>query len=74
MYDYGDAWSHTHKLEKVVAGLCVCPKVLAGKHETPAKDSGGIWAWNADPDPEPLSLSELDEQVAEWATQRGLTA
>ena len=67
-YDYGDDWSHTLKLEKVKPGACERPRVLAGKHEAPEEDSGGIWAWNEDPDLEPLDLDELDEELAaEWA-------
>jgi len=66
-YDYGDDWSHTLKLEKVTPGTCDRPRVLAGKHEAPEEDSGGIWAWNEDPDLEPLDLQGLDEELAEWA-------
>jgi hypothetical protein len=68
-YDYGDDWSHRLKLEKVTPGACELPRLLAGKHEAPEEDSGGIWAWNDDPDLEPLDL-QLDEELAEWDAER----
>jgi hypothetical protein len=46
--------------------------VLAGKYEAPEDDSGGIWAWNDDPDLELLDLQELDEDLADWAAEHGL--
>jgi hypothetical protein len=71
-YDYGDDWSHTLKLERVSPGACERPRVLAGKYEAPEDDSGGIWAWNDDPDLELLDLQELDEDLADWAAEHGL--
>jgi len=71
-YDFGDAWSHTLKLEKVTIVACGRLRVLAGKHEAPEEDSGGVWAWNEDPDLEPLDREELDEYLAEWSVDHGL--
>jgi hypothetical protein len=73
VYDYGDEWLHTLKLEKVLRQPCARLRVLAGKHEAPAEDSGGIWTWNDDPDLEPLDVDELDEDVAEWGAEHGLS-
>lgn len=71
-YDYGDQWDHNLKLEKVMPGVCGRPRVLAGRREAPEEDSGGTWAWNDDPELGPLNIDELDEDVAEWAADRGL--
>lgn len=72
VYDFGDEWRHALELEKMLPGTCARPRVLAGRHEAPEEDSGGIWAWADEPDLEPLSVHELDEEVAEWAVERGL--
>jgi hypothetical protein len=72
VYDYGDEWLHALKLEKVLPERCVRLRVLAGKHEAPAEDSGGIWTWNDDPDLEPLDVELLDEDVAEWGAEHVL--
>ena len=63
-YDYGVDWSQTLGFEMVTPGTCERPRVLAGKHQAPEEDSGGIWAWNEDPDLEPLDLQDLDEELA----------
>lgn len=72
VYDYGDEWLHNLKLEKVLPQPCLRLRVLAGKHEAPGEDSGGIWSWNDDPDLEPLDLGQLDEDVADWGTEHVL--
>lgn len=70
-YDYGDGWLHTLKLEKVLPGPCTRPRLLAGRHETPTEDSGGIWRWNDDPDLTPLDLEALDDDLVAWAEEHG---
>ena len=49
MYDFGDAWEHLIKLEKVLPpepGLI--PRCTAGRRNAPPEDSGGIWTYEED--------------------------
>lgn len=66
VYDYGDEWSLTIRLEKVMPGLPERTRVLAGKHEAPPDDSGGVWSCDDLPYPA-LDVSALDDAVAAWA-------
>lgn len=63
VYDYGDEWAHVLKLEKVNPEPCLQPRVLAGKHEAPEEDSGGMYEDHL----EPLDLDDLNEDLTDWA-------
>ena len=48
VYDFGDDWRHdivVEKIEPAAAGVAY-PRCTGGRGETPAEDSGGIWAFN----------------------------
>jgi Plasmid pRiA4b ORF-3-like protein len=48
VYDFGDDWRHDIVVEKIqpaVPGVAY-PRCTGGRGETPAEDSGGIWAFN----------------------------
>lgn len=67
VYDYGDEWQVTLKVEKVTTDPFARPRVIAGRRQGPPDDCGGIWAWNENPDDEPLDLADLDAELAlEW--------
>lgn len=65
VYDYGDEWLVLLKVEKVMNATCDRPRVMAGKHDAPPDDSGGIWDWNERRGAAPLDVGELDAIVAE---------
>jgi Plasmid pRiA4b ORF-3-like protein/LexA DNA binding domain len=47
-YDFGDGWKHTVALEKMqpLAGaVSDLPRCLAGAHECPPEDVGGVWGF-----------------------------
>jgi Plasmid pRiA4b ORF-3-like protein len=47
-YDFGDDWRHdivVEKIEPAAPGVAY-PRCTGGRGETPAEDSGGIWAFN----------------------------
>jgi Plasmid pRiA4b ORF-3-like protein len=48
VYDFGDDWRHDIVVEKILpaAPSVTYPRCTAGRGETPAEDSGGIWAFN----------------------------
>ena len=48
VYDFGDDWRHDMVVEKIVPAMpgVAYPRCTAGRGETPAEDSGGIWAFN----------------------------
>ena len=48
VYDFGDDWRHDIVVEKILpAGPGVAyPRCTGRRGETPAEDSGGIWAFN----------------------------
>lgn len=50
VYDFGDDWRHDMVVEKILAAApgAAYPRCTAGRGETPAEDSGGIWAFNED--------------------------
>ncbi len=63
VYDFGDNWTHTLRLESVSGGEPVLATVLAGARSCPPEDCGGTWGYEelltvlqdtADPDPEGL--------------------
>jgi len=69
MYDFGDSWEHTIKLEKVKgvahgAPLAVC---TGGRRAGPPDDCGGIWGYElmieAGLDPEHPEYEEYAEQI-----------
>jgi hypothetical protein len=48
VYDFGDDWRHdivVEKIEPAAPGVAY-PRCTGGRGETPAEDSGGIWAFN----------------------------
>ena len=48
VYDFGDDWRHDIVVEKILPAAqgIAYPRCTAGRGETPAEDSGGIWAFN----------------------------
>jgi pRiA4b ORF-3-like protein len=48
VYDFGDDWRHDIVVEKIqpAAPGVSYPRCTGGRGETPAEDSGGIWAFN----------------------------
>ncbi len=48
VYDFGDDWRHDIVVEKIVPAVpgVAYPRCTGGRGETPAEDSGGIWAFN----------------------------
>ncbi len=48
VYDFGDDWRHDMVVEKILPATpgVAYPRCTAGRGETPAEDSGGIWAFN----------------------------
>jgi hypothetical protein len=48
VYDFGDDWRHDIVMEKILPAApgVAYPRCTAGRGETPAEDSGGIWAFN----------------------------
>lgn len=48
VYDFGDDWRHDIVVEKITPATpgVAYPRCTAGRGETPAEDSGGIWAFN----------------------------
>ena len=46
LYDFGDSWYHTIKLEKMLKNPVEVPKVTTGKGCCPWEDCGGIGMWN----------------------------
>lgn len=48
VYDFGDDWRHDIVVEKVLPATpgVAYPRCTRGRGETPAEDSGGIWAFN----------------------------
>jgi len=47
LYDFGDSWEHTIKVEAVDASKpsVVYPRCLTGKRNGPVEDCGGIWGY-----------------------------
>jgi hypothetical protein len=48
VYDFGGDWRHDIVVEKILPAApgAAYPRCTAGRGETPAEDSGGIWAFN----------------------------
>ena len=48
VYDFGDDWRHDIVVEKILPAApgVAYPRCTGGRGETPAEDSGGIWAFN----------------------------
>jgi Plasmid pRiA4b ORF-3-like protein len=48
VYDFGDDWRHDIAVEKILPATpgVAYPRCTGGRGETPAEDSGGIWAFN----------------------------
>jgi hypothetical protein len=47
MYDFGDGWDHTIKIEAVelAESAVAYPRCVAGKRNCPPEDCGGIWGY-----------------------------
>ncbi|MCC8117844.1 MAG: plasmid pRiA4b ORF-3 family protein [Bacteroidales bacterium] len=45
VYDFGDDWIHTIKIEDVRPGSIDHPHLIAGKGLCPSDDMGGPWGW-----------------------------
>jgi pRiA4b ORF-3-like protein len=66
VYDHGDNWTHSIKVEKVEPGEADDPiACLDGRRAAPMEDSGGVWGWServkAATDPEhPEHCTALD--------------
>lgn len=47
MYDFGDNWAHTIKLEKILPRDkdIKYPRCVAGKRASPPEDCGGVWGY-----------------------------
>jgi hypothetical protein len=78
VYDFGDDWRHDIVVEKILPAApgVAYPRCTGGRGETPAEDSGGIWAFNEeraqgggvpygnfDPDDVTEALAELADVV-----------
>jgi hypothetical protein len=68
LYDFGDNWEHTVKLEKILpAEEGGYPRCITGKRACPPEDCGGVWGYMellevlADPDHDEY------EDMLEWA-------
>lgn len=50
VYDFGDDWRHDIVVEKILPATpgTAYPRRAGGRGETPAEDSGGIWAFNVE--------------------------
>jgi pRiA4b ORF-3-like protein len=48
VYDFGDDWRHDIVVERILPAApgVAYPRCTGGRGETPAEDSGGIWAFN----------------------------
>ncbi len=48
-YDFGDSWSHTITLEKIIAPISTetYPQLLKGQGACPPEDCGGCWGYEA---------------------------
>jgi hypothetical protein len=44
-YDFGDNWTHTITLEKIIPQPSVKPELLDGKGACPPEDCGGVWGY-----------------------------
>ena len=45
IYDFGDDWHHTVKVEKILELDADCSQLLKYKGETPKEDCGGVWGF-----------------------------
>ena len=45
LYDFGDGWLHTIKLEKIINSESDAPVLVDGKGACPPEDCGGPWAY-----------------------------
>jgi len=45
-YDFGDGWTHTIELEKILDELIEKPKLIKANNYAPVEDCGGILGWN----------------------------
>ena len=66
IYDFGDDWTHTILVEKLIDQKAVRAELVAGKGACPPEDCGGIWGYEdlqealADP------KHEMHEEMREW--------
>ena len=45
IYDFGDDWTHSITLEKIIDKTITIPVCLAGKGKSPFEDCGGAWGY-----------------------------
>jgi hypothetical protein len=64
IYDFGDDWTHTIVLEKILPEISMFPKLLDGKGQCPPEDCGGIWGY------ESLKETLLDKTHPEYEDLR----
>jgi hypothetical protein len=46
IYDFGDDWTHTITLEKIIPEASRVPVLLDGKGKCPPEDCGGVWGYS----------------------------
>lgn len=64
LYDFGDGWEHTVKLEKVLPAdrAGPYPRCVAGRRACPPEDCGGVWGYGEIVG----GLSEFQEEYEGW--------
>ena len=69
IYDFGDYWVHTIKVESETESIVRVPRVLKGKRCCPLEDCGGPWGYadvlEAVSNPEGEKGAELGEWIGE---------
>lgn len=63
IYDYGDSWEHTIKVEKVIEGKLLCPKAIKGRMNAPIED---FPPYLEDKEQRKLCCEEMDFTLREY--------
>ena len=67
VYDFGDDWVHTIKVEKVLAYEKRYPQVIKYKGPNMIEDCGGIWGfYECIEEAEPFDMEALNERFQKW--------